>query len=142
MHPLSSDPSGRSGHSHARCLVIVDDDAPLLGALKFSLETEGHEVLIFLGETDLLGREGALLAATCLLLDYRLRPLDGLDLLIELRRQGVAAPAILMTTDPDDRCRLGAPEVGAVIVEKPLVTDELSRTIRALIAQHGDRNER
>ncbi len=115
-------------------VIIVDDDEALLGALKFSLETEGYEALAFSRESDLLEDPGALKQAACLVIDYRLEVLDGLGLLATLRRMGVQAPAILVTTDPDERCLRGAIEMGAVIVEKPLMTDALSREIRALIA--------
>ena len=47
--------------------------------------------------------------------------MDGLTLLAGLRERDVASPAILITTNPDRKCREKARVVGAEIVEKPLM---------------------
>ena len=59
--------------------------------------------------------------------------MDGADLAVRLRRKGMTAPLILMTTNPDARCRAKAARCGAVIVEKPLLDDNLVRQIRSLV---------
>ncbi len=115
------------------CIALIEDDVPLLDALCFALDTEGYATRAFPDETSLLGA-GDLSDIRCFVIDYMLAPMDGLDLLAELRRRGSTAPAILITTEPDKRCRRRARLMGASIIEKPLMTDALSRKIRGLIS--------
>jgi len=111
-------------------VLVVDDDAALLGALEFALQAEGYRVC------SCAGAEAALRAPidqlACLVIDYKLPDIDGMDLALRLRCAGVTAPMILITSNPDARCRARAARDGAVIVEKPLLGDRLVRQIRAL----------
>lgn len=113
-------------------IVLIEDDAALLDALTFALDTEGYSPLGFLSEKQVLDFDD-FTGVRCFVIDYMLSPLDGLELLAELRRRGAVAPAILITTEPDAYCRRRARKMGAAIVEKPLMTDALSRQIRSLI---------
>lgn len=113
------------------CVLVVDDDAALLGALDFALSAEGYRVRGCPTGHQALAPDAD--APACLLIDYRLPDMDGMDLAQRLRDQGVDAPLILMTSNPDARCRARAAKGGAVIVEKPLLGDRLLRQIRALI---------
>ena len=72
-------------------VVIVEDDPALLSALQFSLEAEGYEVCAFVAQGELLSRREAFLGASCLVLDYRQTPLDGLELYALLRQHSVLA---------------------------------------------------
>jgi len=117
------------------CVLVVDDDPALLGALEFALRAEGYRVYG-------CGDAAAALRApadqfACLVIDYKLPNIDGMDLAQQLREAGVTAPVILITSNPDARCRARAARDGAVIVEKPLLGDRLSRQIRALTANSG-----
>jgi two-component system response regulator FixJ len=116
--------------STSPCVLVVDDDAALLGALEFALQAEGYRVC------SCADAEAAMLApaneVACLVIDYKLPDIDGMDLAQRLRNAGVTAPIILITSNPDARCRARAARGGAVIVEKPLLGDRLLREIRAL----------
>jgi FixJ family two-component response regulator len=118
-----------------RRIVIVEDDPALLSALQFSLEAEGYDVCPFAAQTELIAERGAFLGASCLVLDYRQAPLDGLQLYALLEGMGLKAPAILVTSHPDEECRRGARALGVKIVEKPLLSDDLSRLIGELVVQ-------
>lgn len=112
------------------CVLVVDDDPALLGALEFALQAEGYRVC------SCANAEAALQVPAdrvgCLVIDYKLPDIDGMDLAGRLRSAGVTAPLILITTNPDARCRTRAARDGAVIVEKPLLGDRLLRQIRTL----------
>jgi DNA-binding response OmpR family regulator len=110
--------------------LVVDDDAALLGALEFALRAEGYRVETCSDAEAALRAPAEQLA--CLVIDYKLPDLDGMDLAQRLRNAGVTAPMILITSNPDARCRARAARGGAVIVEKPLLGDRLLREIRAL----------
>jgi DNA-binding response OmpR family regulator len=116
--------------SHRPRVTIVEDDISLLNALSFALEEEGFAVAAFVRGQDLLERPRA---TDCLVVDLRLRDEDGLTLIDDLRKLGLSPPAILITTNPGDRCRRRAAEAGVDIVEKPLIGADLGSRIAAAI---------
>jgi FixJ family two-component response regulator len=109
-------------------ILLVDDDPAVRASLRFSLELEGYEVATFASAEDLLGSP-PIAAGECLLLDYRLPGMDGLELLDLLRRRGVTLPAVLITTTPSRRVRARAAELRTALIEKPLLSDALTETI-------------
>ena len=111
-------------------IIVVEDDPSLLGALAFAFEADGYEVATYTAAAGLLAEPPL---ADCLVVDLRLPDLDGLRLIARLRGLGVTAPAILITTRPDERSRKAAAEAGVPIVEKPLLDGELRRAIEAAI---------
>lgn len=114
-------------------IVVVDDDAAVCGALKFSLELEGFQVDVCASGEALLARELPGDHA-CLVLDQRLPGMSGLNALDQLRRRNVALPALLITSHPQAALRRAAEHAGVPIVEKPLLGDTLVRSIRAALA--------
>ena len=129
VHPSQGTPMPQTPRPR---IVVIEDDAALLDALAFALDTEGYDTRCYMSEKKLL-TDGELDQVRCFVIDFMLAPIDGLELLAELRRKGATAPAILITTEPDARCRRRARLMGAAIVEKPLMTDALSQKIRSLI---------
>jgi two-component system response regulator FixJ len=117
---------------HASTVVIVDDDEALLEALTFGLELEGFEVQSHRSAATVLA-ETLLKTNCCLVIDYKMPGLNGLDLLSRLRRQAVELPAIIITSHANSdilaRCRA----LGAAVVEKPLLTDGLLIAIRNVL---------
>lgn len=116
----------------APTVVLVDDDDALRAALRFSLEIDGYQVESCrsgeqLLELELPGRPA------CLVLDYKLPGLSGLDALEELRRRGVSLAAILVTSYASPKLRLRARELQAEVVEKPLLGDALLARIHAAL---------
>lgn len=114
-------------------IILVDDDPALANALKFSLELEGFGVRVFADAESLLAMDPPP-ASGCLILDYALPGIDGLELLDRLRASGVNLPAILITSNPRIALRLRAQAAGAPIVEKPLLTDALLDSVRRALA--------
>ena len=113
-------------------VAVVDDDPGVRSALTFSLETAGLGVAPFADARSMLQSAGEPRWA-CLVLDYRLPEMSGLDLLRRLRALVVAAPAILITSNPSKQTRAAALAAGVEIVEKPLLDDALVCRISALV---------
>jgi len=113
-------------------LVLVDDDPAVLASLTFSLELEGFDVEAFDSGESLVARTKVADAA-CLVIDYRLPGIDGLSLLSALRERGETCPAVIITSNPTRNVRQRTTDAGAVLIEKPLLSDGLSVAIRDLI---------
>lgn len=113
-------------------VVIVEDDPAVRGSLAFSLQTEGFAVRSYASAAEIL-REVPAPDTACLVIDYKLPKMNGLDLLAELRRRKVAAPAILITTHPSAALRERAAATDTVLIEKPLLGEALFQEIRAAL---------
>src|SRR5258708_40331462 len=99
-------------------LIVVDDDVAVLSALKFAFEVEGFNVHAYADAESLLSAPG-FPERGCLVLDYKLPGLNGLQLLSRLRRRGVTLPAVLITT-PEPFVISQAASANVPIVAKPL----------------------
>ena len=112
-------------------VFVVDDDPAVCSSLKFALELEGFAVSTFPDGESLL-RRADLPSPHCLVIDYKLLGMSGIDLLNELRRRDVAIPALLITSNPSRALRSAAERLGVRIVEKPLLTNALSECVREI----------
>jgi FixJ family two-component response regulator len=112
-----------------RPVFVIDDDPAILASLKFSLEIEGYSVHTYASAKALIA-DATRRKRGCLVLDYNLAEEDGLQVLAELRKRGVAMPAILITSNPGPRLRVRAAAASVSIVEKPLMGNTLIDAIR------------
>ena len=119
-------------------VLVIDDDPAVRNSLKFALEVEGFAVRVYHAGADLL-RESELPADGCLVVDYKLPEMNGLDLLVELRKRKIELPAILITTHPSSEVRRRAALAGVILIEKPLLNDTLFQGIRAALDGDGVR---
>ena len=109
-------------------VYVIDDNPAVLASLEFALELEG-----FVVRTSTTGKEladGPWPDWACLVVDFNLSSGNGLDLIADLRRRGIAWPAILMTTAPSPVLRRRAADADVRIVEKPLLGNALVDTIK------------
>lgn len=116
-------------------LIVVDDDAAVRKSLKFVFEMEGFAVWLYVSASGLLN-EPSLPTHGCLLIDYYLPDLDGLELLARLRSRCVVLPAILVTGHPSLALRRRVGQAGIPLVEKPLLGDDLADMIRDSLERH------
>ena len=134
MDPSSTDNQGRELTRPLPALIVVDDDAAVRQSLKFALEMEGFAVWLYADARALLD-EPNLPTYGCLLIDYYLPDLDGLQLLAKLRNRGVVLPAFLVTGHPSLALRRRVEQAGIRLVEKPLLGDGLADMIRNSLEQ-------
>ena len=121
--------------SHNPAVYVVDDDVGVLGSLRFLLETDGFEVRTF--------RSGAALLSAvrstdvdCLVIDYKMPGMNGLDLVALLRGNDIAAPVILITGYPDENIAARAAAAGVEhVLLKPLLGDNLANHIKTAIQE-------
>lgn len=110
-------------------VVLVESDPAVTHAIEFSFGLEGLEVSSYPSGAETLASERPG-AAGCLVVDYKLPDMDGLQLLEQLRAKGVSAPAILIATNPKAVMRQRALAAGAPIIEMPLLNDGLLDTVK------------
>jgi two-component system, LuxR family, response regulator FixJ len=113
-------------------VAVIDDDAAVCESTRFLLEAYDFEVLTYLSGADFLGDNPDI---ACLIVDYQLPGLNGLEFVSELRRRGSPAPAIMITatTDPTVERRAAALGIGEVL-QKPLSNRMLLRAVRERLA--------
>lgn len=111
-------------------VVVVEDDASVRKALRFSLEIEGFEVVTCASGERLL-RLPLPKGSSCLVVDERLRGISGMGALEILRAWGVDIPAIVISSAPDTSLCSRALFANARVIEKPLLNDLLLDAIRA-----------
>lgn len=118
-------------------VLVVDHDPAVRNSLKFALEIEGFSVKVYATATALLA-EPDMPQRGCVVLDYNLPGMNGLDLLQSLREHHVKLPAILVTSHPTPTVRHRALSAGVHVIEKPLLNDTLLRCIRAALGDDDD----
>jgi len=114
-------------------VYVVDDDYDVRTSLRFLLETEGFDVRTFRSGAALLGSSSRN-RADCLVVDYKMTELDGLELAIRLRRLQVSTPIVLITGFPDGSISAKASSVGvSQVLLKPNLEDNLIDCVRKAI---------
>ncbi|MEI9991952.1 MAG: response regulator [Rhizomicrobium sp.] len=116
-----------------RLVFVVDDDEAVRESMLILLDAEGIAAQAFAGARDLLA--GADLArAACLILDVHMPETSGIELLAELRRQGVTTPVVVMSGRSDHTIALAAERLGATMLAKPPDDEVLIQIIETALA--------
>ena len=119
---------------HPGTVMIVDDDAAVRNSLKFALEIEGLDVRTYEGAAEFLA-DADLPADGCLVVDYQMPLMSGIDLVSTLRQQRRSYPTILITGKINEDLRGRAAMAGVrQVLEKPLSDETLIDTIRSVLA--------
>ncbi|MGZ8364075.1 MAG: response regulator [Caulobacteraceae bacterium] len=124
-----------AAESPPKQVAVIEDDEAVLHSLAFMLATDGHEVMSYMDPAQALTCND-ILAADCMILDFNLPDTDGLSVLTLLRGRGIEAPALLIASVPNVRCRARARADGVPLFEKPLNGDEVREWVR-LVPQSG-----
>ena len=114
-------------------VYVVDDDADVLGSLRFLLETDGFNVRTFRNGASLLNAVHST-GVDCFVIDYKMPDMNGIDLAGRLRNRDIAVPVILITGYPDENISARAEAAGVRdVVLKPLLDESLVTRIRGAI---------
>lgn len=117
----------------SQVVALVDDDAAVRHALKFALEVEGLEIRVHDSARALLA-DPDLRRYSCMVIDYRMPEMDGLELVEALRSQGIRAPVIIITGRANGGLRDRAGRAGIeTILEKPIFNGRLSAAIHSAL---------
>ena len=113
-------------------VLVVDDDESMREAIESLLNEAGFDTTVYASAEALLvggGVEGA----TCVISDFKLPSMSGLELLAELRARGARPPVIVITAHDgpgmcDEAVRLGA----AAYLTKPFLGSALLSAIEGV----------
>jgi FixJ family two-component response regulator len=115
-------------------VIVVDDDAAVRHSLKFALELEGLDVRLYSGGEEVLA-DAELPALGCLVVDYYMPQMNGVELVDKLRGRHVDLPAILITAKVSEDIRERAARAGfRQVLEKPLEDGSLVDSIRGALS--------
>lgn len=122
-------------------IMIVDDEPLVIDVLRDFLSQDGYVDIV---STDNPIEAIALvwsLQPDVLLLDHHMTPVNGLEVLAELRAESELArlPIVILTAEADDAVRLRALELGATdFLNKPLKTPEFLARLRNILRAKAD----
>jgi DNA-binding NtrC family response regulator len=108
-------------------LLLVDDEAAMLFALKELAEARGYEAVLAQSGKEALSRlEGVDAVVT----DYAMPGMDGVELLNAIRERDALLPVILITAHGSERLAVRAMKTGAYeYVAKPFDLDEMGLVV-------------
>src|SRR5579862_7878905 len=110
-------------------IAVIDDDAAVCDSTRFLLETHGLEVRTYESGSDFLNDSPKV---DCVVIDYQMPGLTGLECLEELRKRGCHVPSVMITATTDLAVERRAAELGiSRVLKKPLSNNELLAAIRA-----------
>ena len=130
--PLPRKHSPPNGIQKAIC--IVDDDEAVADSLQALLETFGFNVQSYGFRSEFLADEQHRTAG-CLLIDQHMPGASGLDVVDNLRKEGVQIPTILISGRLDASTRERATRLGVrELLDKPVAACRLIQAIRTTLA--------
>jgi two-component system response regulator FixJ len=80
-------------------IAVVDDDAAIRDSTRLLLEAHDFDVHIYQGGADFLRDDPAI---ECLIVDYNMPELNGLETVAEMLKRGRHVPAVIMMTAATD----------------------------------------
>lgn len=113
---------------------MIDDDKSVLESTAFLLSALGYECLTFSRAEHFLEETEALVPG-CVLTDFRMPDMDGLQLARALRGREIGWPILMMTSDIGDDLERRSGEQGlARLLRKPMDSDQLDHALAEAFA--------
>jgi two-component system response regulator FixJ len=104
---------------------VIDDDAAVRDSVQLLLECGGIEARLYASAEAFL-REAALDHDSCLIIDVDMPGIDGIELLDQLRANGINTPAIVITGAGITGALVSATKrFDAIFLQKPFLPTEL-----------------
>ena len=122
-------------------VFLVDDDQGALDSLRFLVESDGLRVESFSSARSFLERFDPQ-APGCVVVDYRMPDMNGLDLQDELHSRGAILPVIVVTAHGDVASCARAFRAGAAdYLEKPLKGPLLLERLHSALRRDAQKRE-
>lgn len=113
-------------------ILLLEDDSGVRRSLQLLLQARGYDVRAHASAHTLLADKNVD-DAVCLVADYRMEDIDGIEVLARLRARNWTSPAILITAYPSEDLRERAARAGyTVVLDKPLRQHALVEAVARL----------
>lgn len=120
-------------------VCLVDDEPSVLRGLSRLLRSTGHEAVVVESGPLLLERPDAH-RFDCIILDYMMEPLDGLEVKRRLNRLEFSPPVLFLSGHADIPTSVEAMKLGARdFLTKPIDHDELLEKVATAVAEGRER---
>jgi two-component system response regulator FixJ len=113
-------------NAEQRLVFIVEDDDGVRGSMRLLLEASGYRVRDFTSAEQLLAAAGVH-AAGCIVSDYSLPGMTGMDMIEALRARGVRVPAIIVTANARGITARAERAGVAMVLRKPMTAETLTQ---------------
>ena len=117
-------------------ILIVDDEVHVVGALRRLLRREGFSIEVALNGQEALEKLTTF-EADVVISDFRMRGMNGLELLGQVLRIAPRAARVLISGHADLSSGGGQPGVISHFISKPWDDDRLVADVRALLGGQG-----
>jgi two-component system response regulator FixJ len=117
----------------AHLVFVVEDDDEVRISTRTLLEALGYAVREFASGEELIA-SGDAATAGCIVLDYNLPGMSGLEMIRQLRAQKVQTPAILVSGNGRQLVQAAAKAGIAAVLRKPLSAEALEQWLEEIFA--------
>ena len=117
-----------------KLVFIIEDDEEVRASTRALLEAWGYAVREFASAEDVIG-SGDAGRAGCIVLDYNLSGMTGLDLVKQLRTQGIETPAIMVSGNGKQLVTAASKAGIAAVLRKPLSAEALEQWLEQVFSK-------
>lgn len=115
-------------------IVIIDDMEPIRRTFEMLLKASGFTVSAFSSGTQALQNADVLISSDCVILDFQLPDMDGLELCKQLRQKSIDIPVVIVSGSISDQNAQKLHTAGVEkILFKPVSGMELIKQIKSIV---------
>ena len=118
-------------NAEQRFVFIVEDDEGVRSSMRLLLEASGYSVRDFASAEQLLAAAD-IHAAGCIVSDYSLPGITGMDMIEALRARGIWVPAIIVTANARGITARAERAGVAMVLRKPMTAETLTQWLNEI----------
>jgi len=117
-----------------RVVIVVEDDEEVRVSTRALLEASGYAVRVFSCGEDFIAAGGAG-SAGCIVLDQNLSGMSGLELIRQLRADGVKTPAIMVSGNGNKLVAAASRAGIDAVLRKPISAEALEQWLEHIFSE-------
>ncbi len=119
-------------------IMIIDDDEDVLTTLRVLLKSEGHTVIPMTDGLEAMEHLRSLERIDLLLVDLRMAPVDGMELIRVARETRPDMPVVVVSAYLDDNTIKRIQEMGCKgYIHKPFTAEKVVEQVQSILAETG-----